>query len=103
MNSNTPLSPDNLPLDVREHLMRGQQQQAIETLVSNHAMSEDDAKQLLESYREKLRERKLALDIQVMQAENSREEEESKQVLILWGTRIAVVFVLLIVLIVLLK
>lgn len=97
------LTADNLPLTVREYLMRGQQAQAIEQLTADYELSKAEAEALIETYREQLRERKLALEVQVMQAENAREEDERKHTILVWGVRIAVFVLILVALMLMLK
>lgn len=97
------LTADNLPLTVREYLMRGQQEQAIEQLTADYELSKAEAEALIETYREQLRERKLALEVQVMQAENAREEDERKHTILVWGVRIAVFVLILVALMLMLK
>lgn len=87
----TTITPDNLPLAVREYLMRGQTEQAITTLVESHGKSSAEANQLIETYRQQLRERKLALDIQIMQKENTEDNQRKIFLFIVWGVRSLVV------------
>lgn len=82
---------DNLPLDVREHLMRGQHDTAVQLLVDEHDHDEDSAKQAIEDYRQGLRERKIALDIQIMNEQQEKEARDMQQIWITWGVRIALV------------
>ncbi len=98
MGDNNEITADNLPLEVREHLMRGQQESAVSVLENQCACSETEAEQLIATYREKLRQRKLALDIQVMNEQVEREENKQKQVIIRWaayGITIVILSVLL--------
>ncbi len=85
----TQLDADNLPLSVREHLMRGQHDDAVSVLGSEHGLSEDEAKQLIEAYRQVLRERKIALDIQIMNDQQAKEAREQYHFYWLWGSRLA--------------
>lgn len=103
MNNSTPkttptITADNLPLQVREHLMRGQHESAIDALVNQHGLDKNQAEQTIHAYREALRERKIALDIQIMNAQNAREGEDRTRQIIIWGGRLLVIIFALIVL-----
>ncbi len=91
-----PIDAEHLPLAVREYLMRGQQQMAVTTLVEAHAFSAEEAKQLIEDYRQNLRERKLALDIQVMNDEFAKENRAQQLLWWRWGGYIALLVLCLI-------
>lgn len=93
MSNNVSIDSDNLPLAVREHLMRGQQDKAIAVLENEYGISKIAAKELIESYKENLRERKVALDIQIMNEQNAKADHEQRQVVIRWTVR-GIVFVL---------
>lgn len=95
MNDRELINADNLPLDVREHLMRGRQDDAIALLESQYSKTKSEAEALIEAYRENLRERKVALDIQIMNEQNAREADEQRQLIIRWAVRGAFVVVLL--------
>lgn len=97
MSNNVSIDADNLPLAVREHLMRGQPDKAIAMLESDYGKSKAAAEELIESYKENLRERKVALDIQIMNEQNAKAAHEQRQVVIRWTVR-GIVFVLTIVL-----
>ncbi len=71
-----PITKDNLPLTVREHLMRGQQELAINDLVQTYGLDKTAAEQLIDDYRAALRERKIELDIIMMNDENARDADE---------------------------
>ncbi len=79
------IDAEHLPLDVRECLMRGQHQMAVTTLAEVHALSEEEANQLIEDYRQNLRERKLVLDIQVMNDEFAKESHTQQLLWWRWG------------------
>lgn len=82
---------DNLPLSVREHLMRGQHEAAVQVLVNEHGHNEDSAKQAIEDYRQALRERKIALDIQIMNEQQAKEARDMQHLWLTWGVRIALI------------
>lgn len=85
-----------LPLDVRECLMRGQHSDAIDLLVEIHELTEKQANELISQYKADLKERNLLLDIQVMNEKLANEEKQRRQLIWLWGARIAaVIFTLL--------
>lgn len=85
-----------LPLDVRECLMRGQHSDAIDLLVEIHEITEKQANELISQYKADLKERNLLLDIQVMNEKLANEEKQRRQLIWLWGARIAaVIFTLL--------
>lgn len=88
MEEKQPISADNLPLSVREHLMRGHQQQAIALLETEYGMDKVAAEEIIEDYRAALRERKIALDIQIMNEQNAKESNEHMQTMVTWGARI---------------
>lgn len=82
------VTAETLPLPVREFLMRGLQNKAVENLVEEHHLSEAEAIQLIEDYRAALRERKLQLDIQMMSESNHRDNYERYSMIaksISWG------------------
>lgn len=89
----TTLTSESLPLSVREHLMRGQTEQAISTLTKDYGKSPTEANQLIETYRKNLRERKLALDIQIMQTEYANDNQNKRLSLLIWSVRLLVVLV----------
>lgn len=89
------LTVDNLPLEVREHLMRGQYNAATTVLVETHQLSKSEAEQLIEDYRQQLRERKIALDIQIMHQQQEKEAREQYHFWWRWGVRIALVVAVL--------
>ncbi|MBS9777964.1 MAG: hypothetical protein KGV50_04290 [Gammaproteobacteria bacterium] len=82
------ITAENLPLSVREHLMRGNQIEAISVLEEEYNIEKESAEQLIEDYRTVLRERKIALDIQIMNEKNAKESEEDLQMVFKWGARI---------------
>ncbi len=88
---NLQLTPDKLPLPVREHLMRGQHDAAVSLLVNEYQQTEESAKQLIEAYRQNLRERKVALEIQVINEQQAKETRDMQQLWWVWGVRIALV------------
>lgn len=83
------LHTDNLPLTVREHLMRGQHDAAVALLVAEYGQSDDSAKKLIEDYRQALRERKIALDIKIMNEQQDKDTRELQQFWIRWGVRLS--------------
>lgn len=83
------ITPECLPLEVREHLMRGQQDAAVDLLVSAYTFAEDEANQIIDDYREALRQRKIALEIQVMNDKQAKAEREQLHMYWIWGARIA--------------
>lgn len=85
------LNPDNLPLNVRECLMRGQQAGAVQILIDDYGFDKQSAENLIEDYRERLRERKLALEIRIMQEQNEKMQKENRQFILLWVLRIALI------------
>lgn len=87
------IAPESLPLAVREHLMRGQHDVAVSVLVDHHGHSENSAQQAIEDYRQALRERKIALDIQIMNEQQAKEARDIQHVWVRWGVRIALVVV----------
>ncbi len=97
-NDNNEIVTDSLPLSVREHLMRGQTESAISVLENEYQHSKEEAEQLIADYKESLRERKIALEIQVMNEKASREEEQQKQVIIRWATYGVTILILMILL-----
>lgn len=97
------ITANNLPLSVREHLMRGQFESAVSVLENDYQHSKADAEQLIADYRENLRQRKLALEIQVMNEKADREEEQQKQNMIRWATYGVTILILLIVLLMMLR
>ncbi len=84
-NDNDEITIDNLPLSVREHLMRGQTESAISVLENEYQHSKEAAEQLIADYKQSLRERKIALEIQVMNEKAEKEEEQQKQNIIRWA------------------
>lgn len=91
---NKDITAENLPLSVREHLMRGQHDSAVEVL-ETLGKTKAEATELIEAYRATLRERKVALDIQIMNEENEKENAAQKQLMILWGSRILITVLVL--------
>ncbi|PID64423.1 MAG: hypothetical protein CR963_00675 [Gammaproteobacteria bacterium] len=85
------VTADKLPLPVREHLMRGQHDAAVSLLVNEYQQTEESAKQLIEEYRQNLRERKVALEIQVINEQQAKEAHDMHQLWWVWGVRIALV------------
>lgn len=73
------ITENNLPIDVREHLMRGQWDDAIKLLSVNHDMSEEDARSVIRRYRVALKERNVELEVMKMQSTFSREAEQEAQ------------------------
>ncbi len=90
-----PIDADHLPLNVREHLMRGQHAAAVKCLVDKHELDKAKAEQLIENYRQNLRERKIELDIKIMQEQQRQEGQEESQLLWRWGLRAALVLLFL--------
>jgi|GEM_PF-4219582 len=84
-----------LPLDIRELLMRGQFDSAVAELMALNHCDEDSAKGQINAYREALRDRKIALDIQLMNEENQKTGRDQQALLIKWGVRIFCAIVLL--------
>lgn len=84
----TEITAETLPLDVREHLMRGQQQSAVKILTETYDIDEEAAEAMIEDYREALRERKIALDIQMLHEKSAEEAKEKQQQIITWSVRI---------------
>ncbi len=89
MENKEAISAENLPLSVREHLMRGNQNEAVAVLETEHGIEKESAEQLIEDYRAALRERKIMLDIQIMNEQNAKESEEDMQYMARWGARLA--------------
>lgn len=74
------ITENNLPMDVREHLMRGHWDDAIKLLSVNHDMSENEARELIKRYRLALKERNVELEVMKMQNTFSRAtEQEARQ------------------------
>ncbi len=92
------ITADNLPLSVREHLMRGQTDSAVSVLENEYHHSKALAEQLIADYRENLRQRKLSLEIQVMNEKADREEKRQKQNIIRWAVYGVTILILLILL-----
>ncbi len=97
-NNDNEITTDNLPLSVREHLMRGQTDRAISVLENDYNYSKEQAEKLIADYKESLRERKIALEIQVMNEKAEKEEEQQKQNMIRWGAYGVTILILLILL-----
>ncbi len=100
MESKTTLqvTKDNLPLTVREHLMRGQQEPAVNELIQVCGLDKTTAEQLIDDYRAALRERKIELDIIMMNNENARDNDEMTRLMVVWGGRIVVILFALVML-----
>ncbi len=79
---NQAITAANLPLAVREHLMRGQYDGAVSVLEAEHDMTRETAEQMIEDYREALRERKIALEVQVA----LQQEKEANGTKWIWAT-----------------
>lgn len=94
----TTMTAETLPLSVRECLMRGQYESAVNKLISEYGIDHQDASQLIEEYRSALRERKIALDIQMINEQQERETKEQLHIYFTWGVRITM-FILTIALI----
>lgn len=92
------ISADTLPLPVREQLMRGQHDNAVQQLVDDYGLTAAEAEQLIEDYRQNLRDRKVALDIQIMHAQNAKETREQHYLYWRWGMRITLLVIVLILL-----
>ncbi|MGY0399800.1 MAG: hypothetical protein ACWIPH_07670 [Ostreibacterium sp.] len=92
------ITADNLPLSVREPLMRGQYEMAVDVLVIEYDKTTNEAENLIESYRASLRERKISLDLQIIREKDGLETNEKRQSIIKWGGRgLLAVIVLIIV------
>ncbi|MPV86216.1 hypothetical protein [Ostreibacterium oceani] len=76
---------DVLPLSVREHLMRGNQALAVTTLQAEKGLTQAQAEQEIEDYKASLRQRKLELDIQIMNAENRRDSSATVRKIVTWA------------------
>lgn len=84
-------TPEPLPLDVRECLMRGQHSDAVDLLVQACDIDEEQANELITQYKSDLKERNLMLDIQVMNEKLANEGKQRTQLIWLWGVRVAVI------------
>ncbi len=93
----------DLPLSVREHLMRGQTENALSVLENDYHHSKDEAEKLIADYKESLRQRQFALEIQVMNEKIAKEEQQHKQTIIRWVTYGVTILVLLILLLMMLR
>ncbi|MGY0398777.1 MAG: hypothetical protein ACWIPH_02320 [Ostreibacterium sp.] len=82
MDKKQSVTAENLPLSVRESLMRGQQDMAVSVLEEKYGMSEGQANRLIEDYRVVLRERKIALDIQIMNEQNVSQVERDLTIIL---------------------
>lgn len=71
-----------LSLAVREKMMRGQFDEAVELLMleyKEYGLEKDFAERFIARYRDDLRERKVELEVLRMQHESQQEEAEEKQ------------------------
>lgn len=87
-----------LSLAVREKLMRGRYDEAVELLTIEYKIEKPIAERFIEAYRIELRERKNELEVLKMQRQNQQEEEIEKQKYIryaAWAVAVAVSIVLL--------
>lgn len=75
--------------------MRGQHDNAVQQLIDDYAFTAAEAVQLIEDYRQNLRDRKVALDIQIMHAQNAKETREQHYLYWRWGMRIALLVIIL--------
>ncbi len=100
---NNHITANQLPLEVREHLMRGQQEAAVAALENTYHKSKAEAEQLIADYRENLRQRQLALEIQVMNEQNNREEDKQRQLIVRWVSYTIVIIIMLILLYIMLS
>ncbi len=69
----------SLSLAVREKLMRGLYDEAVDLTMIEYKVEKDIAERLIEKYREELRERKQELEILKMQRESELEEAAERQ------------------------
>ncbi len=78
--------------------MRGQQELAVNDLMQTYKLDKVTAEQLIDDYRAALRERKIELDIMMMNDENARDADEMTRLLIVWGGRLVVILFALVML-----
>lgn len=88
-------TPDLLTLEVREALMRGQHETAVELLMQSQGINKEQAEQCIADYKLALKERNLMLNVQVMQEQQANENKRRQQPIILWSVRIAAVITVL--------
>lgn len=82
---------NSLPLEVREYLMRGQYDAAVDLLAQLGGITHSQAKARIDDYQARLKERNLQLNIEVIKAQQEKENQQHRQQIILWSVRVTVV------------
>ncbi len=90
------ITSDNLPLDVRELLMRGQEANAVNKLIDDYNVYDKEASKIIRDYRKKLKQRKIELDLAIMNENNINDEKLLTPELTKWIFRGVVVLLIII-------
>lgn len=87
-----------LSLAVREKLMRGLYDEAVQLIMVEYKVEQDYAERFVEKYKNELRERKTELELQRMQHEAKKEAQSEKQKYIRYAawSVVAIVFIALV-------